>query len=251
MSVADLSHMTWEEVRDLDAEKTLAILPIGAVEAHGPHLPLTTDVIIAEAMARSGANKLAARGHAILVLPPVSYTAAGFAAGFPGTISLSPTTVTALLTDIAASLAKGGTSTIVIANAHLDPAHIASIDAAVAAVRETASIEIIFPDVTKKPWALRLTDEFKSGACHAGQYETSLVLATRPDLVRDEIRQGLAPNPASLSDAIRAGLKSFEEAHGPRAYFGYPADATAEEGERMIDVLGSILEEAVLNELGR
>ena len=52
----------------------------------------------------------------------------------------------------------------------------------------------------------------------------------------------------SLSDAIRAGLKSFEDAQGPQAYFGYPADATAAEGEQTIDVLGTILEQAILAE---
>src|SRR2546422_6372108 len=53
MAVLDLAHLTWEEVRDLDRTKTVAIVPVGAVEAHGPHLPLATDVIIAEAMARA------------------------------------------------------------------------------------------------------------------------------------------------------------------------------------------------------
>ncbi len=59
------------------------------------------------------------------------------------------------------------------------------------------------------------------------------------------IRKGLAPNPSSLSEAIRAGLETFEEADGARAYFGYPADATIEEGKQTVDILSSILEEAI------
>ena len=82
-------------------------------------------------------------------------------------------------------------------------------------------------------------------ACHAGRFETSVVLAERPDLVRDGIRAELPANPASLSRAIREGKTSFEAAGGPRAYFGWPADATAEEGRALIDALGGILEQAV------
>ena len=251
MAVLDLAHLTWEEVRDLDRTKTVAIVPVGAVEAHGPHLPLATDVIIAEAMARAAAGRLAARGHEALLLPAIAYTAAEFAAGFPGTVSLQPATVTALLVDLARSLARHGLSLLAVANAHLDPAHLGAIEAAVTQIRRADGARIVFPDVTKKPWAVRLTDEFRSGACHAGRYESSIVLAARPELVRETVRGSLPANPRSLSGAIRAGQTSFEQAGGPRAYFGSPAEARADEGARTIEVLGAILEEAVLAELGQ
>ena len=93
--------------------------------------------------------------------------------------------------------------------------------------------------------ASRLGEEFRSGACHAGRYEGSIVLAERPDLVREAIRAGLAPNPASLSRAIRDGRTTFADAGGPRAYFGWPADATGEEGRATIAALGEILADAV------
>ena len=108
---------------------------------------------------------------------------------------------------------------------------------------------IIFPDLTRKPWGSRLGAEFRSGACHAGQFETSIVLAERPDLVRASTMAALQPNPASLSRAIREGKVDFEEAGGPRAYFGYPAQATMEEGRATVEVLGTILDEAVQAEL--
>jgi creatinine amidohydrolase len=111
--------------------------------------------------------------------------------------------------------------------------------------RDELGFSIVFPDLTTKPWALRLGEEFRSGACHAGRFETSVVLAERPELVRDDIRAELPANPASLSRAIREGKTTFEAAGGPRAYFGWPADATAEEGRALIDALGGILEQAV------
>ena len=78
MANRELAELTWEEVRDLERARTVAILPVGALEAHGPHLPLATDVIIARAMARAGAERLAARGIGAVLLPPLPYTAAPF-----------------------------------------------------------------------------------------------------------------------------------------------------------------------------
>lgn len=249
MPILHLAEMTWTEVRDLDRTRLVAILPTGAVEAHGPHLPLSTDPIIASAMAEAGACRLDAAGLLPLILPGLDYTAASFASGFPGTLSIRPETLTALLLDVAAALHGHGVRWLVIANAHFDPAHLGSLYTARKALAEAEGPRLIFPDVTRKPWALRLSDEFKSGACHAGRYEGSVVMARRPDLVREALQSQLSPNPRSLSVAIHDGLESFEEAGGPEAYFGDPAAATAEEGEATIRTLGDILAEAVLAEV--
>lgn len=247
--VLSLDELTWTEVRDLDRGRLAAILPVGAVEAHGPHLPTSTDRVIALAMAREGARRLRERGVISLVLPPVDYTSATFAAGFPGTVSVAPETVSALVFDIASSLAAQGVRTLALANAHLDPVHLGSLYAAVERIRAETELAVAFPDVTRKPWAPRLTDEFKSGACHAGRYEGSVVMARRRDLVREDRMAALEPRPISLSKAIRDGKTAFEEIGGDEAYFGDPAAATAEEGEATIAVLGSILAEAVLEVL--
>ena len=241
--------MTWPEARELDRMRAVALLPVGAVEAHGPHLPLATDVVIAEAMAEAAARRLAAHSLLPVLLPPLAYTAAPFAAGFAGTVSVRPETVAALVGDVARSLAAQGFRCLGLANAHLDPAHVSALAAAVEAARAEGGIAIAFPDVTRKPWALRLGDEFRSGACHAGRYEGSVVMAARPDLVREELRRALPENPASLSRAIRDGKRTFERAGGPQAYFGDPAAASWEEGKATIETLGAILEEAVLAEL--
>jgi creatinine amidohydrolase len=241
--------LTWTEVDALDPFRVVPILPVGAVEAHGPHLPLSTDGIIAEAMATRAGEALMTAGFEPLVLPRMDYSAAPFANGFAGTISIRPETVTQQIVDIGTSLAARGYRILAIANAHLDPAHLGSLHAAAKSLSGDGLLQVAFPDLTRKPWALRLTDEFKSGACHAGRFEGSIVMAARPELVRDEVRQTLEPNPVSIARAIRDGLDSFEEAGGPRAYFGEPALATAEEGQSTIEALGSILEEAILERL--
>ena len=155
MAIYRLADMTWTEVRDLDRSLTVAILPLGAVEAHGPHLPLSTDRIIAAAMAEEGARRLAEGGLVPLLLPPLDYTAAGFAADFPGTLSVRPETVTALVADIARGLERGGLRHLALANAHLDPTHLQSIYDALGRIAEETSLAVAFPDVTRKPWALR------------------------------------------------------------------------------------------------
>ena len=249
MPVHELAQLTWEEVRDLDRGQTLVVLPVGAIEAHGPHLPLDTDVVIATAMARAGARKLTDRGHVVLILPALAYTAASFGSAFHGTLSISAITVTAVIVDVARSLSDQGFRLLALANVHLDPEHLTALDEAVKLARADRLLPIVFPDLTRKPWATRLGDEFRSGACHAGQFETSIVLHERADAVRDEVRQSLAPNPQSLSQAIKAGKRTFEAAGGPRAYFGDPAAATADEGARLIAALGAILEEAVRGEI--
>jgi len=244
MTVCWLATATYEEVAALDRARAVAVVPLGATEAHGPHLPLSTDGIIVEAMARAGAERLSAQGATVVVVPTVALTPAPFANAFPGTLSIRPETLVALLEDVADGLAAQGFTRLALISAHLDPTHLGAVREAVETIR-TDGLRVAFPDLTRKACASRLGEEFQSGACHAGRFETSIVLAERPELVR-EVRASLAPNPNSLSVAIRAGQATFAEAGGPRAYFGWPADATAEEGRLFIDTLGAILEEAAL-----
>ncbi len=235
-----LADRTFEEVRDLVAGGLWGLLPVGSTEAHGPHLPLSTDVIIAETAAIRAARKLRVADslHA-LVLPPIAYSVTDFAAGFHGTISLTFETAKACVRDVLVGAANTGFRGVVVCNAHLEPEHIRSLATAVEDA-QAAGVHARFPDVTRKPHALRLGEEFRSGACHAGQYETSLVLAASPFAVKQELAEELPPNPRSLSVAIREGLQTFEEAGGPNAYFGAPAAATSAEGDRHYDELADI-----------
>ena len=241
-------EMTWEAIRDLDRARTVAVLPTGAVEAHGPHLPLGTDVIIASAMARAGAARLVEAGWHAVILPPIWYTAAPFARDFPGTIGLEPETVTRMVVEIAGSLQGQGFRALAIANAHLDPTHLSSLTEA-RTEGSARGFSVVFPSLARGRNARRLTEEFQTGACHAGRFEGSVVLAEAPELVHKELAGNLPPNPASLSDAIAAGHETFHQAGGPRAYFGWPAEATEEEGLETVAELGRILAEAVLEEL--
>jgi creatinine amidohydrolase len=245
VAVHQLRDLTWPAFAAIEKTHAVAVLPLGAIEAHGPHLPLGTDIVIAEAMAQAGAERLSARGFEAVVLPALPVAPAPFAAAFEGTLHTSAGAATEVIAGIANSLARAGVRTLAIANAHHDPAHVAAIRAAVGG-SDPNGATIVFPDLTRRRWAERLTDEFKSGACHAGRYEGSIVLASAPGLVDEKRRATLPANPKSLVEAIRHGDTTFAEAGGPDAYFGWPAAATAAEGREIIERLGDILADAVV-----
>lgn len=227
------------------ARGAVLIWPVGAVEAHGPHLPLGTDGRLGGEMARRAVLRLRGAGKAAYRLPALDFSVAGYAASFAGTVGLSRGTATALVSEVLASLAGQGFRSLAIATAHLDPGHLASLHEAVQRVQAEAGVTVAFPDITRRRLAERLGDEFKSGACHAGRFETSMVLAIAPALVDDARRRVLPPFAVSLSEGIRAGKRTFEELGGDQAYFGDPAAATAAEGERLLDELATILVETI------
>ncbi len=239
-----LSDLTFEGARELLSTGAHALLPTGAVEAHGPHLPLGTDVIIAEGAALRTAELLEARGIHALVLPPISYSVAEYAKGFAGTLSLPADVVRAQVREVILAAWRAGFRSVVLCNAHLEPANRAVLKGACEEAN-LAGARAAFPDVVRREHAARLGEEFRSGACHAGRYETSLVLSAEPTLVNTGVQRGLAPNPASLSNAIRDGKTSFEEAGGPHAYFGWPAEASKAEGDELYRVMAEIFAAAV------
>lgn len=245
MSLADLplrfGDCTWEEIDCLPRASTVLLLPVGSTEPHGPHLPLATDVIISEGMALRAAEMLRREGVGAFVLPSIAYSVTEFANGFAGGLSIRPETAANVLVDVITAAIRDGFRRFAIANSHLEPGHVDSIASAIATIRDTTGVEVAFPDKRRRRWATLLTEEFQSGACHAGQYETSLVLADRPDLVRNGIRSQLPRVDISLTDAIRRGLATFREAGGERAYFGVPASATAGEGATTYDILARML----------
>jgi creatinine amidohydrolase len=247
----NLAEQSWIAVRDALAggARVAAILPCGATEAHGPHLPLNTDVLISEGMARRAAVLLADDGIAAMVLPSLAYAPAEYAAAFAGTVSVSAAAAKALIVDIACALKAQGFACLALANSHFDPANVAMLREAAEEVR-ALGLKVAFPDFTRRALAQTLTAEFVSGACHAGQFETSLVLAERPELVNEAARRALVENPASLTDAFTQGAKSFAEAGGPEAYFGAPHAATAAEGEQSYAILATALASAIREALG-
>ena len=101
-----------------------------------------------------------------------------------------------------------------------------------------------------KQWARTLDAEFKSGACHAGLYETSIMMAAAPEMVDEDVRVALPAVPISLSQQLAAGVATFVAMGLTRAYAGDPAGATIEEGDRMIRKLADMVVGEVRAALG-
>ena len=100
-------------------------------------------------------------------------------------------------------------------------------------------------------WGRTLSDEFKSGACHAGEYETSIIMASVPDYVREQERVELAEVPVSLAEKLRDGITDFKEMGLSLAYAGAPARATAEHGSEQLDKLAIMIVTEVIEALDR
>jgi creatinine amidohydrolase len=205
------------------------VLPLGAVEPHGPHAPLVTDTLISLGICHRAAERLEGE-IPVLVLPPVHYGVTRYAAAFPGTVSIGEDTLRALVTEIAASVGP-----IVLVNSHFEPEQVDTL----------RSTGLPLLDLTRRAQAERLTEEFRSGSCHAGRYETSLVLADRPELVNVERMQALEERHVDLPAAIRAGQTDFVALGMDEAYCGAPAQASAEEGRETFETLTDMLVELI------
>jgi len=242
-----IPDMTWTEIDEaMKKERPVALLPVGATEAHGPHLPVSTDTVIAVEMARRGAAKLKEHGVPSLVLPAVTFTVAEFGAEFPGTISISPETSVALLRDVCAAAIKRFRA-VALVNIHLEPKHVECLKKVVDESNK-AGISVCFPDITKKRWVETLGEAFKEGD-HGGAFETSLMMAAAPDMVRERERISLPPVDGLMA-AIKKGAQTFGEAGGEDAYFGDPTAASSEEGENLYEALVEILRLSVMEHLG-
>ena len=238
--------MTWPEAEELRRAGAIVLVPVGSTEAHGPHLPLSTDVLISEELCARAAGALETRGTACAAAPPLSYAVTEYAGGFAGTLTLARDTAVALVRDVCLALHRQGFTRVVLVNSHLEPDHLETVREGAARAEAATGSKVCFPDACSRRWARTLTEEFKKGACHAGSYETSLVLAARPGLVREEIRSGLPAKPIDLAQAMRGGVKTFQEAGADRAYFGDPAAASSGHGE---EIYGLLLD-MVLTEIG-
>lgn len=236
-----LAELTWMEARDRLGERPIGLLPIGAIEAHGPHLPLNADIIIASATAERAYDRLQALNIPALLLPPISYSVSFVGTSFAGTTPVEPDPFEGYLTSVLVHHARQGYRAIVCCNAHLEPAHVERIASACRNATEQSGIHILFPDQRVDPYVSLLSDEFRAGARHAGGYETSIVMAARPEAVRMDLVRTLQPVWIDLPAKLMAGARTFAEAGATLGYFGDPATSTDDEGHRMLDALAEIV----------
>lgn len=179
-----LAHMTSPEVEALDKNEGVVILPIGAIEQHGAHLPLITDTMI-------GTHALDATLAAlpdevkVWALPPLNYGKSNEHINFAGTMTLSAETLTAVLHDIAASVARAGFRRLAFFNTH--GGNTALLNSVARDIRVATDLICfgIHGLHYGKPSFEMSEKEWRYGF-HAGETETSLILAIAPELVQME-----------------------------------------------------------------
>ena len=237
-----IAELTTESLKALlGTHSVVALVPVGSVEPHGPHLPLGTDTVISEASILRAVALLeaeATRPIAALVAPAIPYGVTCFAEGFAGAISVSAEALTAFARAVVAGYLATGFTHVCLVNNHLEPAHDAAVRASVAGF-PAGRASVACP--LSRRWGRTLSPEFKSGACHAGRYETSLVLAAAPETVDTAAAGALPDIEVSLSDGIKAGKTSFQAMGLERAYTGAPARASAEEGTELLGRLATMI----------
>jgi creatinine amidohydrolase len=223
-----------------DRRTPVLLLPVGAVEPHGPHAPLGTDGLISAGMCARAGRALADDPEVrVLVLPALPYGVTRYGAAFAGAVGVSEATLHALVVDVCGALAAQGLDRVVIVNNHFEPEHVATLRAA------AAEAGALLLDLTRRRHAQRLTQEFRDGSCHAGQYETSLVLADAPHLVDAGRMRALPAVPVDMPAAMAAGRTDFVAMGMDEAYCGAPAQASPQEGEATFATLTDLLVEAI------
>ncbi|MFT3838749.1 MAG: creatininase family protein [Myxococcaceae bacterium] len=235
MSFFDARALTWPKVSSLAKAGALALLPVGSTEAHGPHLPLSVDVVIAEEVCRRVAGKLSDKDF--VMFPPVAYSLTDFAASFAGTVSVPAAAAEAALTAVLLGIAQHGFPLVAVVNHHLEPAHFSVVHRATKAAQAQTKVRLVAADHRRPPFGPKLGEEFMHGGSHAGSYETSLMIAAAPQLVDDGARKKLPELSIDLPAKIKGGAKNFVECGGADAYFGNPAKASRAEGDRLFEVL--------------
>jgi creatinine amidohydrolase len=234
-SVTRLEELTSPGLEELRSRRPVALWPVGVIEPHGPHLPLATDTLISVAMCERAATLIS--DPPIVVLPPLPFGVTRYGAAFAGAIGITEATLGAVVLDVAASLTAEGFRRLVIVNNHFEPEQVATLRAA------ASEAGALYLDLVRRRNAQRLTDEFQRGSCHAGRYETSLILAADPGLVDAAVMTSLPAFEVSMPAEIGAGHTDFLAMGMARAYCGAPAEATADEGEATFDTLTQMLVE--------
>jgi len=171
---------TSSELVGLDPERTVALLPVSAVEQHGPHLPLATDAIIGEGLVRSMMERIA---EGILVLPAQTIGHSLEHTDYPGTLSLSAESLLASWQDLGRSVARTGIRKLVLLNTH--GGNIPLVQLAALRLRQEVGMLVVRANYFSfgSPPGLFAEDELRHGI-HGGEMETSMLLHLRPDLVR-------------------------------------------------------------------
>lgn len=222
----DAATASWEEIAAAVSRGLVAILPVGAVEQHGPHLPLLTDTVLAGGVARRIAENL----DSALLLPAIAYGDAWTAEGWAGTLSLSPDTLRSTVIDLGRGLHRMGVRGLVTINGHFGNREPIGLAARALGELGFPVLHLDYPRLEALAAEHMESEPAGPGFYHADEVETSMMLALAPESVRLDRAQPEYPDFPPLFGSEPMKLSAFNRS----GVFGDPRPATADKGEALI-----------------
>lgn len=226
-----LNELSWVAVGRALARDPRLILPVGALEQHGPHLPLGSNVRVAQAVAAEVSERTG-----ILRAPVFSYGVSVGGGPWAGTAGLRRKTFHRVINELLARWEDHGVSEFVIVTAHRYEPHLEALLMALTASSTTTVLDLFHVDVAD------LLDGDPEGE-HGGELETSLLLHLAPELVQSDDMADFVPEPRALRKYTRGRVP--KPPSGTRGGVGRPTLATAEKGravfQRYVETVCSLL----------
>jgi creatinine amidohydrolase len=233
VGAVELDRMTWPEIAaEQERGRDTVVIAFGATEQHGPHMPLATDALLGEHLSRMVAESLDA-----FVAPTVRLGCSEHHLEFPGTLSISDSTFHGIVADLLRSLARGGFARAVLLPTH--GGNFGPLAAALELLGPVPGLEVrALTDLSTLLTIAQLGAEehgvpLGEGGLHAGEWETSMMLAIHPELVHpDRGEPGYTGDPQAAVGAIfGAGVHTLAS----NGVIGDPGRASAEHGVRYWD----------------
>jgi creatinine amidohydrolase len=249
-----LASHRWAELntRDfaaLDPARTVAVLPLGATEQHGPHLPLSVDSVLVDGVVNAALSHLSL-ADPVLVLPTQTLGLSTEHTAFAGTLHLSPQTLIQVWCDIGASVARAGVKKLLMFNAH--GGNVGLMDVVARELRAQHGLIVFSSSWYNLPLDAAVMAQFSADehrfGIHAGDIETSMMLALAPDQVHMPAAQNFASASqdrakrfAVLGNGKSAKLGWHMQDYNPQGAVGNAAAATAAKGEALVHSAGEQL----------
>jgi creatinine amidohydrolase len=241
-------ELTAAELNERAAAGAVVLLPLASTEQHGPHMATGTDTILVGEVCRRAAALVAGAGRPVVVAPVVWAGLARHHMPFGGSFTLGLATYQALVFDLARSIETAGFRRLVIVNGH--GGNMTALNAMSAELTEELGIRVAITtyfQLAEEGIAPILEDQ--PGVLHAGEAETSMVLAVRPDLVREErLAEAHGPGAARAGAVLGAAFhewRSFKETTAT-GVIGDARRATAEKGHRLLEAAARTLADRLL-----
>jgi creatinine amidohydrolase len=236
-----LPYLSWTEINALpDRENTVIVLPVGAIEQHGPHLPCAVDSVIAAGVLGKALEKLPAEIRAF-GLPPITYGKSDEHLHFPGTMTLTGPTLLNVVIEIGESVYRAGFRKLVFANGHGGQPQVLEMAARELRLRH-GDFVIVPYHVSRLPNASGkyIHEQERNQSMHAGHSETALLMALAPETVHME--RAVANFPPVFPSKIlsrdgRPACAWTARDFGPSGVIGDPFGATPEQGAEILDTL--------------